>query len=261
MPLTPDAVGRARTPDGAELAWQSFGTGPGLLLIAGQGASHEGWLPLVPELAASHQVIVFDPRGVGQSTAGDLRPWRTRRLAGDALAVLDDVGIDRAAIYGHSMGGRIAQWLAIDHPERVTRLVLACTTGGDRVARPRDEAVNQALVSGDVEAMTPYFFSAAYAGAHPEVVRAFFGERQPQAVRRSHYQASSNHDAWSHLHQIGTPTLVVHGGADQVTPPASARRLADSIPGAQLWIEPEGLHCVHLESGETRRRVREFFSP
>ncbi|WP_245953559.1 alpha/beta fold hydrolase [Arthrobacter silvisoli] len=106
----------AAAPDGAELLWDEAGDGDPLLLLAGQATGMAGWGPTADALARHFRVIRYDHRGVGGSTKGDPERYTTRLLAEDAAAVLDAAGVGAAHLYGHSMGGRIAQWLAIDRP-------------------------------------------------------------------------------------------------------------------------------------------------
>lgn len=261
--LVNTSSGTAVTDDGAELYWEAHGTGRPLLLIAGQATSLRGWLHVVPQLAERHRVVLFDHRGIGRSTEGgdegaDESRFATRAFAGDAVAVLDALEIERADVYGHSMGGRVAQWLAVDHAERLNRLVLAATTGGDALDPPRARAVNTILARGDAATMAPYFFSSKFSERYPGVVHDFFARDASVSVRRGHYQASRAHHAWDDLHRIKAPTLVIHGADDVVTPPVSAESIAERIPGAELFIEPGQVHCLHLESDEVRRRVADF---
>jgi 3-oxoadipate enol-lactonase len=112
------------------------GDGEPLLLLAGQANSRHWWDPVRDDLAARHRTVALDALGTGASTPPDGAEYSTRRFAEDAVAVLDAAGIGRAHVYGTSMGGKVAQWLAIDHPDRVGALVLGCTTpGGPRAAR------------------------------------------------------------------------------------------------------------------------------
>ena len=108
--------------DGATLAWAEEGRGEPLLLIAGQATAMDGWGPTAEALAEHFRVIRFDHRGIGGSSNGDADRYTTRLLAADAATVLQAAGADSAHVYGHSMGGRIAQWLAIDHPQYVRAL-------------------------------------------------------------------------------------------------------------------------------------------
>ncbi len=253
-------IGTVETADGARLQWASYGEGPGLVLIAGQATTHVSWLHVLPQLARRRRVVVFDHRGVGRSTLGEPDGLSTRALAQDALAVMTDAGLERADVYGHSMGGRIGQWLAIDAPERVRRLVLASTTGGDRRDGPRGPGIDAALASGDRKTMTPLFFTDGFAAQHPDVVEQFFARDADLTARRMHFQASRGHDAWGDLPRITAPTLVLHGADDQVTRPDSARQLAELIPSAQRRILEGQRHCPHLESTEALEAVEELLA-
>jgi pimeloyl-ACP methyl ester carboxylesterase len=113
----------ATTPDGTRLYFECHGTGTPLLLLAGQASDHREWDGVRADFAAQHRVIVLDYRGTGQSDKPGAPAYSTRGFAQDAVAVLDQLGLNRAHAYGISMGGRVAQWLAIDHPQRLGALV------------------------------------------------------------------------------------------------------------------------------------------
>jgi pimeloyl-ACP methyl ester carboxylesterase len=131
--------------DGTRIAYEVFGRGAPLLLISGQSLDRTMWDGVRPALAAEFRVIVFDARGTGASDKPHT-PYSTRGFAADAAAVLDAAGIARAHIYGFSMGGRVAQWLAIDHPERVGALVLGATTPGGAHSLPKPADIDAALL-------------------------------------------------------------------------------------------------------------------
>ena len=124
---------------GVRIAWERHGEGPPLLLIHGLGYARWGWEPVLPELAERFDVILFDNRGIGESDAPP-GPYTVAEMAGDAVRVLDEAGVERAHVVGTSLGGMIAQELALSHPERVDRLVLACTTPGGPNAHPMPQA-------------------------------------------------------------------------------------------------------------------------
>ena len=123
--------GVARAADGTRLAVQTRGEGPALLLLAGQANNHHWWDLVRADFAAERTTITFDYRGTGASEFRDM-PCSTRQFAQDAVAVLDYVGVASADVYGTSMGGRVATWVAVDAPRRLRRLILGLQR---RVAR------------------------------------------------------------------------------------------------------------------------------
>ena len=129
----------AKLPD-VSLYYEEVGTGDPLVLISGQGGDHRGWDFVRDDFAAHYRVITFDHRGTGQSDKPADPPYSTRGFANDAVALLDVLGIQRAHAYGISMGGRICQWLGIEHGDRIGALVLGCTTPGNAhgIQRPAD---------------------------------------------------------------------------------------------------------------------------
>lgn len=244
-------------PDGTQLAWTDEGAGEPLLLVAGQATAMAGWGPTAAALAKHFRVIRFDHRGTGGSGRGDAGNYTTRHFAADALSVLDAAGAGAAHIYGHSMGGRVAQWLAIDHPERVRTLILASTSAG-RSGEGAGREAAAALISGDHTRMSPYFFEPAWAAQHPEAVRMFFDSGASAWAKSRHYAASRAHDASGHLSLIRARTLIIHGTDNQLSPLANAHMLRQSIPHSTLAKVPGGRHGVHLDHPETVDWIRHF---
>lgn len=249
-----DVRGTALAPDGARIAYRRRGAGEPLLLISGQAVDSSAWEDLIPALSAHHRVITFDHRGTGGSDPGDDGRYATRSFAEDAVAVLDAVGVSRAHVYGHSMGGRIAQWLAIDHPDRVASLVLGATTGGDARGVRRSAQATADLASGDPARLAPLFFR----DEPPSGAAAFFAPGASRHARRLHLAASRAHDAWDLLDRIAAPTLVIHGADDEMTPPGNAELLAERIPGARLALLDGARHGYQLEHPEATPRVLAF---
>jgi len=219
------------------LHFERHGSGEPLLFITGFAISSAVFEPVLDSYAARFECILYDNRG-GLATS-------MPELAADAARLLRSLGIESAHVYGVSMGGMIAQELALRFPERVRGLVLGGTTpGGPRAFRP---AVTE-LARGR------WLFSPEFRREQPESVREllrYFHVRP--AVLWAHWWATVYHDTVSRLGQIQAPTLVLHGGADAMSPVANARLLASKIPDAELVIFPGAGHAFALE------RPRESF--
>lgn len=251
------------TGDGTTVAVQQSGTGRPLLLLPGQANSHEWWTELRTDFTDRWRTITFDYRGTGLTRAAET-PWSTRSFAADAAAVLDGLGVERADVYGTSMGGRVAQWLAIDRPDLVGRMVLAATTPGGPHAVDRGPVVRAALADPDpaarLEAMTEFFYTPAW---RARGVRShLFGDPSmtPKA-QNLHLRASNEHDASAHLHEIEAPVLVLHGDDDPMVPVENADLLVDHLADADLELTPGGRHGFFDEfRPDVSGRVRGFLS-
>lgn len=247
---------------------------PPLLLLQGQANAHEWWQHVRPLLAERFLTISFDYRGTGETArrqatgAGDETVWTTQSFAEDAAAVLAALGIGSAFVYGTSMGGRIAQELAIARPELVRALVLACTTPGGFLATERDREVRMALADPDRDARlrttVDLFYTPEWVAAHGGYQRVptyLFGD--PTMSRRDanrHLRVSGKHDAASRLGQIDTATLILHGAEDRFAPAVNADALHDRIRGSRLRVFETGRHGFFDEfATETTDLVTEFF--
>jgi pimeloyl-ACP methyl ester carboxylesterase len=248
----------AKLPD-VSLYYEEVGTGDPLVLISGQGGDHRGWDFVRDDFAAHYRVITFDHRGTGQSDKPADPPYSTRGFANDAVALLDVLGIQRAHAYGISMGGRICQWLGIEHGDRIGALVLGCTTPGNAhgIQRPADVNAHMANRPKDPEEAMQFLLeqmvSPEWAAAHPEYV----AERRERALhpipafaQKLHYPASEGHDSWDLLPTITAPTLVIHGTNDWINPTANGPLLASRIPGAELHMVEGGRHGYFIEFRE-----------
>ncbi len=231
---------------------------PPVLMIRGLARTARHWGDVVPELARSFRVIVFDNRGVGRSSAPP-PPYTTRMMADDAARVLDAAGVPRAHVFGVSLGGMIAQELALGHPARVDRLVLGCTrAGGLRHSTMMPLSVIAGLVGpmrlGPEEAVrrtAPLVLSERFIRDRPDVI-----EHWVQLVRdeppKTHgvlaqLAAGALHAAGRRLGHIRRPTLVVTGDADRLIDAENSRRLARLIPGARLSLIPGAGHDFPTE--------------
>jgi 3-oxoadipate enol-lactonase len=258
----------ATTSDGVALAVFVAGDGDPLLLIPGLGARATVFDPIVPDLARRHRVITFDPRGIGESGNGG--EVTVSNMVLDAITVLDAAGVAAAAVFGASMGGLIAQHAVVDHPDRVDHLVLAATAPGGDHGVDADPAHQAALLGKG--ARTPeeayriactVLYSQQFQRAHPEFIEAQVRERARHPVRPRVFAAqfaamSSLDHSFEKLAEVTTPTLVLHGTEDVVTPFENARILARQIAGAVLRpFDGCGHLFFHERPAETARIVTE----
>lgn len=245
---------------GSELHVERRGGGQPLLLIQGLGADSTQWgEPFVRELTRELQVILYDHRGVGRSgPCGDIT---TASLAVDALAVLDALAIERAHVFGFSMGGMVAQELALASPWRLATLTLAGTSAGGTQSKKTDGAVVQALISavlsGDRERVlrTSYELLVGRAFAddpanYDAFAKSARGAAPPIGVLREQHGAVVAHDAYGRLRGLALPTLVVHGSADQILDALNGDLIASLIAGARLELLGGAGHLLFWEQPE-----------
>ncbi|MFE0100828.1 alpha/beta fold hydrolase [Streptomyces sp. NPDC059009] len=248
----------AHAADGTALHYDVHGErgGPPLLLLSGQSNSHRWWDAVRDGFDAEFTTVALDHRGTGESGRPDTDTYSTPGFARDVVAVLDHAGIERAHVYGTSMGGRIAQWLAAGFPERVDRLVLGCTSPGAPHGVERGPEVRAALAQPDAAAArralaelmyTPEWIAARLAADPGHTFHTLGDPTMPAYARRRHLRASARHDAWEALPRIAAPTLVVHGTEDLFNPTANAPLLVERIPDARLQLIPGARHAYFEE--------------
>ena len=250
------------------IAWEVRGEGPPLLLIHGLGYGRWGWGPLADLLAERFRVVLFDNRGIGGSEAPP-GPYSARLMADDAVSVLDEAGIDRAHVLGTSLGGMVAQTLAVEAPARVDRLVLACTTPGGPEAFPYPEGTVKLLArAAELEPLTAlraFVENALAPGSANGLVDEIYALRlanPPDSVGWAAQAAAAQSFAgFDRLGEIAAPTLVLHGTEDQVVDVRNAALLGESIPDARVELIEGTGHLFFWEAPErTARLVGEFLS-
>jgi 3-oxoadipate enol-lactonase len=254
----------------AALWWDGTGAGdPPLLLIQGLGYTADMWHRVLGGLAERRRVVVFDNRGVGRSSVPE-PPWTVEQMADDAVAVLDAAGAQRAHVFGVSMGGLIAQEVALRHPDRLLSLILGCTHPGGRDAARMDGDAAAMLMDREpksareaVEASLPFLYGPETAQADidadvevrlrfPLRGKAYWG--QLDAMR-------SHRGTFDRLGDIAAPTLVLHGDVDRLVQPANATLLADAIPVARLAWLPGASHVFWTDQPDsTVAAVNAFLS-
>ncbi|WP_313818067.1 alpha/beta fold hydrolase [Citricoccus sp.] len=244
----------AHARDGFPLAIQTGGPedAPALLLLPGQANSHHWWDGIRTAYEDTHRTVTVDYRGTGHSR-GDLGDWTTALFAEDAVAALDHAGIHTAAVFGTSMGGRVAQMLTVNHPDRVTALVLGCTSPGGEHAHERKQETRQWLAQGSREEqqakLHELFYTPDWPG-RPEDSTLLGDPTMSPREQVGHRRASDRHDAWGALPSFTAPTLVLHGTEDLMVPAENAALIAQRIPGARLRLYPGGRHGFFEEFAE-----------
>jgi pimeloyl-ACP methyl ester carboxylesterase len=234
------------------VGYREVGAGSPLLLITGLGGSIDSWPPsFVAALAADHQVVVPDNPGVGLTVPLN-PPTSISVLADQTSALISTLKLGRVAVLGWSMGGMIAQALAVLHPAQVSRLVLAATQPGTGHARPVPAAAAAAVVSGNpVELLAVLFPPGATAAARAYAAGILRYPDYYQAPKNAVASQSLAVQQWiggddlagARFGQVRLPVLVADGTLDQLDPSANDRALAASVPGAKLLLYPGAGHA------------------
>ena len=257
---------------GLDLYYETHGAGPRVLFIGGSGGDlrqkpgvFDG--PLVREF----ELLAYDQRGLGR-TLGPDGPVTMADYGEDAAALLDAVGWDRCRVIGVSFGGMVAQELAIRHPERVERLVLACTSSGgagrpsyplhELQELPEEERLLRSLELSDTRC------DATWRAANPDAAakliafaraRATAGAGEPGRAEgfRRQLEARAGHDTWERLPRLTMPVLICGGRHDGIAPPANQSALLDAIPNAKLELF-EGGHLFLIQDKRANPKIAEF---
>ena len=243
--------------NGAELYYVESGRGEPLVLLTGFGGDHLSWGFQLSAFNARYRVLAFDNRGSGRSSSPE-GAYTTRLMADDTIALMDQVGIDSAHLLGVSLGGMIAQEVALHHPDRVRSLQLHCTAARpDRYMLALLEnlrVVRRGLGSEAAQrAMALWLFSPATFNDRPEFVEMLLHSARTQTYPQSdsgfvgHGDAVASHDALDRLGDIVCPTLIAVGDDDQLAPVRFSRDMARAIPHAELHTVPGAGHVYFWE--------------
>jgi pimeloyl-ACP methyl ester carboxylesterase len=235
--------------DGNRIYWEKHGEGEPVLLIMGLGYTLDMWHRTAPLLARHYRIILFDNRGVGRSDCPP-GPYSIAHMAADAAAVVEAAGCDRVHVFGVSMGGMIAQEFALTHPERVKSLILGCTAaGGPEAVRAEPQVLlalaARALMTPEegVEAMVPFIYDESTPGQRIaedlEIRKMTFPKSESYLAQMA---GIMDFEAYSRLHRLRVPTLVIHGENDRLVPPGHGQLIASRIPGARLLLLRNASH-------------------
>jgi pimeloyl-ACP methyl ester carboxylesterase len=246
-------------PEAEGLYFEEAGEGEPLLMVMGLGTDHFGWMLQVPELSKHYRVITFDNRDVGQSKQADA-PYEVADMARDALALADHLELDTFHLLGMSMGGAIAQEMALMAPERLRTLTLVVTFAGGgnwaterarlwsemRGSIDRDTHLDWLLLFG----MSEDFYASAEAVEYAkQMMRANPHPQSAEAFQRQ-VQASGRHEARDRLATISVPTHVIGAEHDTLVPVWKSKEIADLIPGADYSVMPRAPHALNMERAE-----------
>jgi len=223
---------------------------PWLILSNSLGTNLDMWLPQVPSLLERYRVLRYDTRGHGQSSVTP-GPYSIEQLAGDVIALMDHLHIERAHFCGLSLGGMIGMWLGINRPERLNRLVLSNTSARMGAPEAYDARIQKVLKEGMepiVSAVLDRWFSRdfqRYASAQVTLVRQMLLQTPAEGYAAA-CAAVRDMDLAAKVAGITVPTLVIAGKHDLATPPSDGRTIADQVQGAR-YVE---LNAAHLSNWE-----------
>lgn len=243
-----------------DLAYETHGEGPPLLAIMGLTGTRRHWRGFAERFADRHRVIMFDNRGVGETTA-PRGAYTAAQMADDALGLLDHLGIDRAAVLGVSMGGMISQELALRAPKRVGKLILGCTHFGGSRALPSAPAAAEAFASlgkdgpeASIRRLLAVNFSKAFFDSRPELIEELvqhgIANRMSPMGFQGQLMAVGMHDTAARVGTIEADTLVITGDDDLLIPVENAKLLASAIPNARLVVLPGVGHMFWIEAAD-----------
>ena len=260
--------------DDVTLAYQRRGNGPPLLGIMGFGLDQRFWASQIPVVTETHEFITFDNRGIGRSRRKDA-PMITsiEDMVDDTVALLDHLEVESCVVYGTSMGGAIAQHLALDYPERVSSLILAVTWARPIEFMRRQHLLARALIQASspelllestlVRMFTPSFFEMG-AETLDQMVMAFMAETGPDVpstdVLLAQMDAVDKHDVLDRLPSIDVPTLVIGARQDMMVPYLGSEEIAAAIAGAEFVTLETGHGCMIEEMPAYNAAVQGFLS-
>ena len=253
--------------------YEVHGEGEPLVLIMGYGGNSGQWFRQIPGLSQEYRVIVFDNRGTGRSDKSDI-PYTMDMMAGDVAGLLDALDIGAAHVYGVSMGGMIAQHVALNYQEKVIGLVLGCTLcGGEQHSVAPDaeamtllfdmERMQQLTPEEMIKETMPFLCSQEFIDNNPDVIKQFTENSMEYVTPLQSYsrqaEAIMGHDTYDRLPDIKVPTLVITGDADRIVPAENSKILASRIPDAELVILEGMGHGFFIEAAEEANNVITYF--
>ncbi len=267
-----------------DMAYRMFGNGEPILLISGASAGIGGWDPsTLRSLSSNHTVVVFDGRGVGNTSMGS-KSFSIQQLANDTAGLLDALKIQKTSVLGYSLGGHIAQQFAIEYPDKVNGLILVATTCGGKDGMPKpphviklqSEIVNKSLndipiTEEEIKSLTSFSMGSEWIRMHPESIehipdaQDLFAIVSPNTVKQQFdmgmdWEATNWNGACDELAKIGKPTLAITGTDDEsYMPHANSLIIVEKIPGTWLVQIKDAGHAVMSQYPEKINKVLQTF--
>lgn len=253
--------------DETSIDYDIHGEGPPLVLINGLGFGRWGWFKQIPAFSRHFRTITFDVRGERALKNGVVD------LADDVVALMEQLRIRKAHVLGTSLGGFVAQELALRRPDLVDRLVLVCTSyggHGPETMSPRALAdmigwgslTPEGTVRRGLETATSDIYRAERPDEFEQIIRWRLADSPSANAYYEQARAGARFDLSGDVEHITSPTLVIHGAEDRYIPPANAAALAGAIPGAKLRVLDAAGHLVFIERfADVNREVVTFLKP
>jgi aminoacrylate hydrolase len=242
--------------------------GPPVLGVMGFALDARYWAPQTPAVTAQNEFITFDNRGIGGSTGAI--PTTLDEMANDAVRLLDALEIEKTIVFGVSMGGAISQRIVLDHPDRVSALILAVTWPRPiEFMRRQHQVARLVIENGGTEGLleatlvrmfTPEFFEIGNEMVD-QMVKAFIADPDQMPSKEillAQLEAIEKHDTLADLGRVECPTLVMGGKMDQMVPYLGSKEIAEAIPQAELVTFETGHGCMVEEMEPFNAKVREF---
>jgi 3-oxoadipate enol-lactonase len=257
--------------NGLNMYYEIHGTGDPLVFISGLGANRARWEPMLP-FFDKYQCIIFDNRGVGRTDVPP-GPYTMEQLGHDTAGLIEHLGVGPAKVVGWSMGGVVLQSLLIDHPEVVSRAAMVSTlpyyTDIQQAWLDASLALRAAKVDPVVQGVSgaPWGFTAYTLMDHDQLFRMLkMGRDDPEPTSEEGFRAQAQgirtFNRLEELATVATPTLVLVGAEDILTPPSQSIEIAEKLQNATLQILPRGSHVMFVEyTQRTARAVKNFLSP
>lgn len=250
--------------EGARIHYQSVGQGPAMFLIHGFPLNGDFFRDNAPALSRNYRVVTMDLRGFGQSTTDPSDPGSVSTYAGDALAVMDKLGVQKAVIGGMSMGGQIALELYRKAPERFSGMVLIATIANPASITEQNlwKGISLQAQAYGVKSIVPEFIKDMITGkdtaSRPDLKKFLEGlmkQTSLDGVKQGTHALATRPDSLPTLKTIKVPTLIVVGQEDTLYPVVFSQKMAQNIPGSKLVVVPGAAHAVNAESAAASNKA------